>query len=63
LDGKKNKTMFGLMVHNGTEQNGIKWNEVERNGMEHKFRSIVWLFYDGMKLVFHSIIWRVDGME
>jgi hypothetical protein len=55
--------MFGLMVHNGTERNVIKWSGVERSGMEHKFRSIVWIFYDGTKLVFHSIVWKVDGME
>jgi hypothetical protein len=55
--------MFGLMVHNGTEWNEIKWSGMEQSGMEHKSRSIVWIFYDGTKLVFHSIVWKVDRME
>jgi hypothetical protein len=55
--------MFGLMVHNETERNGIKWSGVERSGMEHKLRSIAWIFYDGTKLFFHSILWKMNGME
>jgi len=35
----------------------------EWNGTEQRFNSIVWIFNDGMKPIFHSIIWKVDGME
>jgi len=31
--------------------------------MEQIFHFIVWILYDGMKLIFHSIVWKVDGRE
>jgi hypothetical protein len=59
--------MFGLMVHNRTERNGIKRNEMERNEMKHKFNSIVWIFCEVFR--FRTPNWRGrkmrknDGME
>ena len=40
-------------------------NRMERSGMElkKKFHSIVWILYDGMELIFHSIVWKIDGTE
>lgn len=31
--------------------------------MQQRFYSIVQIFYDGMKLIPHSIVWKVDGTE
>lgn len=36
---------------------------MEWNGVEQRFHSIVWILYDGMELISHSIVWKVDGME
>jgi hypothetical protein len=54
-------TMFGLMVHNGTKRNEIKWNGTERDGMEHKLYSIVWTFYG--EVVFQPTHPKLEGQK
>jgi len=39
-----------------TERNGTKRNETERSGAEQRYHSIIWIFHDGMELIFHSIV-------
>jgi hypothetical protein len=36
----------------------MKWN-----GTKQRFHSIAWIFFDIMRLIFHSIVWKVDEME
>jgi hypothetical protein len=49
---------LGYVCIDGTEQNKAEWNIMENN-----FRSIVWIFSDGMEKHYHSIVWKVNGME
>jgi len=38
-------------------------NGMEQNGAEQRYHSTVWIFYGGMELIFHSIVWKVNGTE
>jgi len=41
----------------------MEQNRAERNETKQRFHSIVWIFYDRMELISHSIVWKVDGTK